>query len=218
MEIYFESLYHHTLFENIPKDEFDRMMLLLAPVIKTYEKNEYVLHAGDKINGIGFVLFGAVYITRTDEHGNETMLAKIQSKEIFAEVFACAQLIYSPVSVVSEGKSAILFLDYKKLVEKSALSHTFHSVFMSNMLKIIASRTLYLNEKVDILSKKNLRDKIFAYFAYARGDVKQFEIELSREQLATFLCVNRSALSAELSKMQKEGLIRYHKNTFELFY
>ena len=72
--------------------------------------------------------------------------------------------------------------------------------------------------RLAILAQKGLRERIMTYLtmqADKRGS-RKIKIPFSRDELASFLCVNRSALSHELSLMQQEGIIRFRKNEFEL--
>ncbi len=216
MENYFNLVCQNSLFEGISRGDFETMFSCLSPLVKTYEKNEYLLHMGDNINSLGIVISGEIMITKVDERGNENIINKMTAGEMFAEVFVCADIFHSPVSIIAETKSEILFLDYRKVISTCSATCVFHQKLIANMLKVIAGKTLYLNQKLDILSKKTLRGKILAYLNYERKGRDRFKIDLNREELANFLCADRSALSAELSKMQKDKLIRYNKNEFEI--
>ncbi len=216
MRKYFDVLYSNSLFDKISRESFDSLIDCLEPTIKTFQKHEFVLHIGDKVDFIGIVVDGEIKIVSIDEQGNESIVNKIESGEMFGEVFACSDIQGSPVSVIAEKISSVVYIDYNKIITPCNSSSPFHSSLISNMLKIIASKTLFLNKKVDIISKRNLRAKITAYLEYERRGRDLFKISLNREELANFLCADRSALSAELSKMQKEGLIRYNRNEFEI--
>ncbi len=216
MKNYFDLVCAHPIFDNITREDFNAMFNCISAFEKSYAKNEYILHLGDKIDFVGIVISGEVRVMKSDENGNETIIAEISDGDIFLEVFACADIFQSPVSIVAGAKSRVLFLDYRKIVTTCSSSCRFHQTLISNMLKVIARKSLYLNQKIDIISKKTLREKIMAYFNYSRRGAKKFTIELNREQLASFLCADRSALSNELSKMQKEGIIKFSKNEFEI--
>lgn len=83
------------------------------------------------------------------------------------------------------------------------------------MLTLIAHKNLILNQKIEILSKRSTRERLLLYFNIQRQGASHFTIPFSRDELAAYLCVERSAMSAELSRMQKDGLIRYKKNEVE---
>jgi CRP-like cAMP-binding protein len=82
------------------------------------------------------------------------------------------------------------------------------------MLKLLAKKNLMLNQKIEILSKRTTKDKLTCYFDFIRGAAKRFTIPFNREELARYLCVDRSAMSSELCKMRDEGLIEFNKNEF----
>ena len=131
-------------------------------------------------------------------------------------MFACAGIKVSPVTVSACSDCEILYLDFDKVSKPCCKSCSFHLSLIENMLKIIARKNLMLNQKIEILSKRTLREKLLCYFDYQRNNSAKFTISFNREQLASYLCANRSVVSAELSKMQDDGLILYSKNTFEI--
>ncbi|MFI3205935.1 MAG: Crp/Fnr family transcriptional regulator [Clostridia bacterium] len=214
MEKYFEILKICPLFSNITHRDLSSILCCLGAKEKTYQKNEVVLLNGDPVNFVGVVMSGSVKIIRDDVEGNQTIVGEVSQGEIFAETFACAEVFCSPVSIITIEKTEILLCDYRKVVTTCSNSCVFHNQLIENMLKIIANKNIYLNQKIDIISKRTLREKIMAYLEYAGKGAKQFTINLNREEMANYLCADRSALSNELSKMQKDGLIRYSKNSF----
>ncbi len=207
---------NHPLFFNIAESELNSMIICLGTYEKIYGKGEFILQQGELVSFVGMVLEGAVKIVKSDWEGNEVIIAEIQKGDIFAEVFACAGVTVSPVSIISSTRSEICFFDFSKVIATCGTSCEFHRKLILNMLNILAQKSIYLNQKIDIISKRTLREKIWAYLEYiARGRMK-FRIPLNREELANFLCADRSAVSNELSKMQREGLIRYKKFDFEI--
>ncbi len=216
MEEYYKKIISNRLFNNISEKDFNSMLVCLGAFEKNYGKNEVVLNEGDSINFVGAVIEGSVKIIKTDYDGNEVIIAEILEGDIFAEVFACAKISRSPVSIISTVQSSVLFFDYKKIITACGSSCVFHGQLISNMLNVVASKSLYLNRRIDVISKKTLRDKILTNFHYESMGRKHFCLSMNREQLASFLCADRSALSNELSKMKKDGLIDYRKNEFTL--
>ncbi len=216
MQNNYNKILSNQLFKNISEKDFSCMLNCLAAFDRKYHKNETILNEGDNINFVGAVLEGSVKIINTDYNGNEIIIAEVLEGEIFAEVFACAEIFKSPVSIVSATQSVVLFFDYRKIISTCKASCSFHQQLVANMLKVVAHKSLYLNRRIDIISKKTLRDKIVAYFHYESMGRKRFSISMNREELANFLCADRSALSNELSKMKKDGLIDYNRNDFTL--
>ncbi len=212
----YSKIMNHKLFNGIIEADFTSMLTCLGAFEKSYYKSELILNEGESVTFVGVVLAGAVKIVHSDCNGEEVIIAKVSEGEIFAEVFACAEIGQSPVSIIATTKSTILFLNYGKIIATCNNSCRFHQQLISNMLKVVASKTLFLNKRIEIISKKTLREKILTYLYNESSGRKKFSIPMNREELANFLCADRSALSNELSKMKKEGLIDYYKNEFKL--
>ena len=181
-----------------------------------YNKGEIILLSGDRVDHIGLIISGSVKIIKEDMDGNASILTELGASEIFGEVFACAGISQSPVTIQASEASEILFIDYKKIITTCPSACPFHARLIENMLKLIAVKNLMLNQKIEILSKRTTREKLFYYFDLQRGAASKFSIPFNREELARYLCVDRSAMSNELCKMRDEGLLRFYKNTFEL--
>ncbi len=216
MQRIFKAIKSNPLFEGIAIDAFERILGCLSARTAAFGKDDVVLLAGDAVNFVGVVLSGGVRVVREDIDGRATILAELGAPETFAEVFACAGVSQSPVTVLAAEKTEILFLGYKRLVMSCGEACTFHARLIENMLRLIAQKNLMLNQKLEILSKRTTREKLLCFFDIQRGDAKSFAIPFNREELARYLCVDRSAMSGELCKMRDERLIRFRKNAFEL--
>ncbi len=214
----FFVLENNMLFDKISQNDFKTMFSCLGAYEKSFEKKEIVALAGDRVDFLGIVISGSVKLVRTDENGNETILSEISEGDSFGEALACAEVYSCPFTIISSQKTEILFLNYAKLIKTCNNSCVFHSRLIENLLKLIAHKNIYLNQKIEIISKRTLREKILCYFDFERKGKKIFEISLNREDFASYICADRSALSAELSKMQKEGILLYNKNKFEILY
>ena len=86
------------------------------------------------------------------------------------------------------------------------------------MVTLVADKNARLMAKVEVISQKSLREKILTFLslqAQMQGS-GYFEIPMSRQELAEYLCADRSALSRELSGMKADGLLDYDRNTFRL--
>lgn len=206
------------LFEKIAQKDLESILNCLQAKKKTYQKEEIIQRAGEKIQQIGLIVSGKVKISRDDFYGNSSLLDEIGEGNIFGEVFLCMEIQESPVTVIAISNCEILFLNFNQMLFTCDNQCPFHTQLIKNMLKIIAQKTLMQNLKIDILSKKGIRERIQTYLFYEMKKAKTttFEIPFNRKKLAEFLCVDRSALSNELSKMQKEGFILFKKNKFKI--
>lgn len=186
--------------------------------IKTYLKGEIFISEDDVLNSIAIVLEGSFSITKTYVDGNQALLQQAgPSYAIGVDVLFTRSRI-SPYSAQAMEESRIFLLPGDLLQKESRLPDSTRLLILENMLTIISHENMRKYNTLELLAKKSLRDKVMTYLLRQKKKYNSttFTIPLNREQLADYLCVNRSALSHELSVMQKEGLIRYSKNTFTI--
>jgi CRP-like cAMP-binding protein len=212
----FEAVKHNPLWGGIGYSDFENMIRCMDAKTKNYKKGDVVLLSGDTVSQIGLILSGRVKIIREDVDGNASILTELGISELFGEVFACAGIDHSPVTIQATEKSEILFFNFRKVITTCSSACVFHSRLIENMMKLLAQKNLLLNQKIEILSKRTTKEKLLAFFDTQRGAAKKFTTPYNREEMARFLCVDRSAMSNELCKMRDEGLIRFDKNTFEI--
>lgn len=164
------------------------------------------------------VLAGRVHIVKEDIWGNQNLLAEVSQGDLLAEAVVCAGLEKFPVSAVAVEDTEALFIDYRRIITSCRAACAFHSRLIENMLHILAKKNIRLLDKLEHITKRTTRDKVLSYLAAQAKQThgKTCDIPFNRRQLADYLSVERSALSAELSKMREAGLIAFHKNHFEL--
>jgi CRP/FNR family transcriptional regulator, dissimilatory nitrate respiration regulator len=218
MDIDYDFLAGIPLFDGISSEELKYLLPCLNAKQQFFTKQEILMLEGQPASLVGIVLSGSVLIVKEDYRGNRMILAEASAGELFAEAFSCAQMEHLPFTVVSAQESAVLWIDYRRVVSVCSSACGFHSRLIQNMLRILASKNMLLNRKIEYLSKRTIREKLLAFLSdYAAGAVeKEFSIPFSRQELADYLCVDRSALSAELSKMRREGLLEFRRNCFTL--
>jgi len=207
------------LFNGIETGDLDALLNCLGAAKKTFIKGEIILLAGDTPRHVGIVLTGQLHIIREDHDGNRALIAVAAPGEIFAEALCCAGVSESPVTVMAEADSTVLLLDFTRVLKTCSNSCSFHTKLIENMLRLIAGKNIFLQNRMEIVSLKSVRAKIMLYletFQIKHGH--KFSIPLNREEMADYLCVDRSALSHELARMKKDGFIDYRKNCFTLLY
>lgn len=216
MKKIFETVKNNPLFSGIEYSEFERVFQCIEARAHNYKKDDVIFLSGNTVNSVGLILSGSVKIIKEDMNGNTTILTELGVSELFGEVFACAGVDRSPVTVQAAEDSEIFFINYKKIITVCSSACGFHSKLIENMLRLIAKKNLILNQKIEILSKHTTREKLTAFFDAQRGTSKKFAIPYNREEMARYLCVDRSAMSHELGRMRDEGFIRFNKNVFEI--
>lgn len=186
------------------------MLSRLAVRDVEYKKDSYLYMAGNQVSEIGIVLSGSVIIIKEDYWGNRTIISRMSSSDMFAESFAFAGTDKLPISVVAAENTEILFLDCKNL--------GFHTALLNNMVRILANKNIMLMQKIEHISCRTTRDKLLSYLSVRAMETKSqsFTIPYNRQELADYLCTDRSAMSKELGKLRDEGLLTFHKNYFEL--
>lgn len=218
MEQYFSLLKKVPLFRDVGEDDIPRLLGCLTARLRSFEKGEMIFSAGQPAQQVGIVCAGAVHVFTEDFMGNRTILTALPAGEIFGEAFACAGTARLPVSVMAVESSDILLINYRKIVSACSETCVFHSRLIENMLGVVAAKNVALSQRVDIISKRSTREKLTAYLSAQslRAGSRKFTIPFDRQALADFLCVERSAMSAELSKMQRDGLLVTRRREFEL--
>lgn len=206
------------LFKGIREDELESALKCLSPQKKVYSKGELILRAGDPVTSVGIVISGRIQVIKEDYSGSRNILAEATAGSIFAEAFSCAKIEKLPVTVLSVTGSEILFFDYQRIISRCGASCVYHFKMIENMLEILAKNNLLLNQKIEHSSKRTTRDKLLSYLseqAQLQGS-SSFAIPFNRQELADYLCVERSAMSNELCKLRDEGYLRFEKNEFIL--
>ncbi len=215
---YIHELPGMSLFRGISQEELTAVMGCLGAYLKVYEKGAYIHLQDDDILSVGVVLSGSVQMIREDVWGNKALLVNMGKGELFGETFVCGGIHNRLVAFVAAEKTVVLFAPFKRVISTCEHSCGFHRKLIENMIAAIGEKNVALMEKVDIISKKSLREKISEYLTlqseYAGG--MTFEIPLGRVQLAQYLHADRSALTRELNLMAQEGLIEFYKNTFRI--
>ena len=206
------------LFAGIDTRDMEGMLGCIGYHIRQFQKGEIIAFEEETINHVGVVLSGAVDMIKEDIWGNRTMLVRTYPQDVFGETFACGEEASSLVSFTAAQPSRVLFLSFCRVMHTCTHACQFHQTLIENMVRLIARKNRELMRKVEVVSKKTLREKILAYLsiqAQTQG-AKRFEIPLGRVEWAEYLCADRSALTRELAKMKDEGLIDYHRNSFEI--
>lgn len=204
------------LFNGVDAD-LEPMLKCLGAVIKNVGRGEIVLLTGDKPQYVGVVLSGQLHIMREDYDGSRSLMAAITAGEIFAEALCCAGVAESPVTVIAAAGSVVMQLKFSRILHTCPNSCSFHTKLIENMLGLIANKNLQLQSRMEIVGLKSVRAKVTRYLeSFVPRQGRNIAIPFNREELADFLCVDRSALSHELARMKKDGLIEYNKNKFIL--
>jgi len=215
---YLEILKKCPLFYHIAEESLLRMLECLGAKVVHFEKKYTIFAEGSPAKYIGIVLSGSVHVIQIDYYGNRSILSGLGESQIFAEAFACAEIPSIPVSIIANEPCEIMLIDCGHILHTCQNNCGFHQQLIFNLVKDLAEKTLTFHEKIEITSKRTTREKLLTYLALEakKSGSKSFEIPFDRQELADYLEVDRSGLSAEISKMRKEGIIESKKNSFHI--
>ena len=172
----------------------------------------------DELHAMGIVLCGAVHIIRDDYWGNSRIIARIAPGELFGEAFVCGGVQKMPVSALAVEPVEAMFIDFNRITTICSSACAFHTRLIKNMIANLARKNIGLMEKIEYVTKHNTREKILSWLSQVAKEQGSSAAELpfNRQEMADYLAVERSALSAELCRMRDDGLITFHRNRFEL--
>ena len=201
----YKLLENAPLFKDVPPEEINVMLQCLGTEERDYDKGETIFHAGDVIHNIGLVLTGRVQIENDDVWGNKSVMESVGPGFAFAESYACLPGEPLMVSAIAAEPSHILFLDTGRVLTTCPSACT-------------PQKNLNLSRRIFHTSSKSIRGRLLSYLSFqaSKAGSRDFCIPFNRQQLADYLSIDRSAMSAELGKMRKEGILETDKNHFVL--
>jgi len=213
-----DALRKNALFRGFTEEETNQANTLLQAQTRTYRKGERILRAGDTTDRMGLVLSGSVTVESNDFWGNRTILSHVGAGGFFAETYALLENEVLSVDVTAVEKSEILFLRIGGLPALQPSGCPWIAKLAVNLLIISAQKNLTLSRRSFHTAPKTIRGRVLSYLNFFALQTRRtsFSIPFDRQQLADYLNVERTALSKELGKMQRDGLIRYGKNRFTI--
>jgi len=218
MKKYFEVLRRCPLFDQIEDENLIALLGCLRAKVEIFDKKYTIFAEGNPVRHIGIMLSGSAQIIRIDYYGNRSIVSGIEPSEMFAESFACANLPSIPVAIVANEPCEVMFIDCQHIMHTCSNACGFHQQIIFNLMKDLATKNIGFHQKIEIVSKRSTREKLMAYLTFQakKTGSSSFDIPFDRQELADYLEVDRSGLSAEISKLRKEGLLESSKNHFEL--
>ncbi len=218
MKKYIPILKNTQLFSGASDEDIEAMLGCLQAKLCTYEKGEYVLREGERIERLMMLVKGELHIQRDDYWGNRSIISMVGVGEMFGEAYAAPESGPLMNDVLAVEDSAVIFLDIGKLLTVCPNGCKFHAMAVKNLFFAISEKNRKLVRKLGYMSRRTTREKLIAYLSEEakRQNSGAFSIPFNRQQLADFLSVDRSAMSNELCKLRDEGLIEFEKNRFRL--
>lgn len=198
-------------------DELDRILSCFAPRVRRYRKGEILLLAGYSNREVGIVLEGRITAVKNTPDGASVTITEMGPGGLFGDVLSGSRE-KSPVTVLAATACMAVYLPYSKIIHPCASAHNSHYQLLQNLIATISSKYFALDRRVELLICKSLRARISIWLldeAEQRGS-DTFSVALTRSGLADYLNCDRSALSRELGRMQREGLIETYRGSFKI--
>ena len=202
------------LFCDVSEEKLSAIFYDLQGTIKCYLEGETVLCEDDIVDYIGVVLQGSLFVTKLFLDGEHSIIQHLKPLNMLAVDIACTHTKKSPYFIYAKEETSIFFIPFGIIGKQGKVNEEVRSCMMNNILKTIAHENIRKYYKIEILSRKSIRERILIYLTIQQkiNRADTFSIPFNREQLAEYLCVNRSALSHELSLMQMEGILETKRN------
>ena len=215
MKDYLPLLQTTSLFAGLTEEELRLLLARLGASVRSYGKGEALVLAGEPNRRVGIVLNGELEAYRPAPDGARIPITHVEPGGVFGDVLGGSSLA-SPVTVLAASACEVLLVPYERLLLSDGSPA--HQRVLQNLVRTISDKYFSLSHRIDLLVMKSLRAKVAAYLLgeAARARSQTFSIPFSRIQLADYLNCDRSALSRELSTMQKEGLIDTYRSSFKL--
>ncbi len=196
-----------------------RMLSCLGAKVISFDKKYTIIAEGNPAIFIGIMLSGSAQIVQVDYYGNRSILSNIEASNVFAEAFACAEVESIPVSVIANEPCEVMLIDCSHILYTCSNNCGFHQQLIFNLMKDIATKAIMFHQKIEITSKRTTREKLLTYLTSQakKANSSSFDIPFDRQELADYLEVERSGLSAEISKLRNEGILESNKKHFELY-
>ncbi len=205
------------LLEDLPLDVMERFILPNGRC-SSYTKGSYLIYEQDKVDTVKILLSGKVNIFYYFADGSYSLAGTETPPRIVALDLIATRTQLAPYCAVAAENSTLFSFPANVILQPGSLPETERQLLLGRLLSMLSNLNMQKEKHIMILSRSGLRDRIITYLSMQAlwRQRTSFTIPFSREEMAAYLCVNRSALSHELSLMKREGLIDFHKNQFVL--
>lgn len=205
-----------SLFDGIPESEATRELEVMGATTADYRKNNCIIREGEKSDRFGVVISGSVRVEHTDASGNRNIISNVSRGNLFGASAVLSGNEFRSGVYANEDCRVILLR--RDALLAPCTGGRFHHRLIINVLGCIAQSNTLLSEKIEVLSKRTTRERLLTFLRHEaeKQGGREFDISFDRQGLADYLCVDRSALSAEISRMRADGLIEAHRSHFKL--
>ncbi len=218
MKEFISILKETKLFAGCKEEEILAMVGCLNARVHIYHKGECVLRAGGRVADVHLLAQGCLHIQKDDYWGNRSIIETVCVGEMFGEAYAAPDSGAVPIDVMAVEDSVVIALEMRRILQGCAAACDYHLRVVQNLVFAISQKNRSLLEKIFHVTGRTTREKLISYLSAqaAKNGGSTFTIPFNRQQLADYLRVDRSAMSAELGRMRDDGLLEFEKNRFTL--
>ena len=197
------------IFHDISDEDVDAMIQCFRMRRARFEAGRTICVYGECRGEVGVLLRGRAELVRFDQEGKRTILEQLESGGVFGEELTFVPALGDCVEVVSGGDCEVLFMEYAHIMKRCENACAHHSKLVRNMFRLVAEQVRRLSCRVEVLSRRSIREKLQCYFRLCRleADSDVFQIPFTLSALADYISTDRSAMMRELKKMREEGLV-----------
>ena len=210
-----ENLQKFILFNGLTTEQISEFLNCIKAKKVALKKGEALFYQNKEINKVALVISGMLSVYRIDYWGRRDILSTVTENNLFGAGYAYSNNAELPVSVEASVDTQVILIDSQRLITPCQKSCFTHQKVQVNLIKILAKRNVILLDKIRNLSHRTTREKILSLISmYAVNSVAILPYD--RQEMADYLCIDRASLSRELSKLQKEKILKFKKNKFTL--
>lgn len=207
------------LFKGIDQNDCHRMITCFNPDIRRYKAGSTIAGFEDYTDKIGIVLSGRAVMVRYDINGVRTIIETLEEQSVFGAFFTFAVSKRSSMEIISETDCEIMYVRRSEITKRCENACQCHSKVVENLLSLMSEKTINLSERIEVLSQRSIGDKLISCLEIIEDKTPQGktpQIPFSTTVLSDYLCVNRSALQREITKLKKAGVLTISKRKFKL--
>lgn len=215
---HFEDLKKTKIFSSATEVDCQAMMFCFKTRFKTFNKNQNIVEQGQDMDDLVLIVKGGAIVENVDSMGEISILRRLKNGDVYGlESAYFGENIFKD-SLIATEKTLVLFMNKHRIINPCENRCRRHDIVSKHLAQIIAESNMELMDKLTHMSKKTIRDKLMSYFnsLAKKTGVNYFEIPFNKTELASYLSVDRSAMSTELTKMKEDGLIEFEKRQFHI--
>lgn len=206
------------IFQNIENEDINKMLKCFEAKKRVFKKESIIMNYLGNTSTIGIITKGKAELIRNDYNGNRTIIETLTEDDIFGEVFSSYNI--NELSIKASEETEVLFIDYYHITKRCKKACPYHSKLVENTLNILSEKIVNINERIEILAKRTIREKILAYFDIMSKKrlSKTFTIPFTYTDLADYLGIDRSAMQREIKNLKEDNLITTNRKKITLNY